>query len=92
MDATPVLDLDYTHDLAGRITDIDDIGGGIRGRNYAYDGLHRLTQAQELAPGGAPVTLQTGYTYDVVGNRTSRTVAARVKAIRDAYGNDQRGR
>ena len=60
--ATPVLDLDYTYDLAGNITDIDDIGGGSRGRDYAYDPLHRLTSAKELAPGGTPVTLQTDYT------------------------------
>ena len=71
---TPVLDLDYTYDLAGNITDIDDIGGGSRGRNYAYDPLHRLTQGQELAPGGGSVSLQTDYTYDAVGNRTTRNV------------------
>lgn len=41
---TAVLDLDYYFDLAGNITDIDDIGLGNRGRNYAYDALHRLTQ------------------------------------------------
>jgi YD repeat-containing protein len=42
--ATPVLDLDYGHDLAGNITGITDAGGGHRGRDYAYDELHRLTQ------------------------------------------------
>ena len=74
--ATPVMDLDYTYDLAGNITDIDDADtvGGSRGRDYAYDALHRLTQGKELAPGGSPVTLQTDYTYDAVGNRTTRTV------------------
>ena len=75
---TPILDLDYTYDLGGRLTDIDDADtvGGNRGRDYAYDNLHRLTQAKELAPGGAPVTLQTDYTYDAVGNRETRTAGA----------------
>ena len=55
--ATPVLDLDYTYDLAGNITDIDDSGhGGNRGRDYAYDPLHRLTQREGAGAGRARVS------------------------------------
>lgn len=85
---TAILDLDYTYDLAGNITDIDDIGGGPRGRNYTYNPLHRLTQGQELAPGGAPVTLQSDYTYDAVGNRQTRNVGGALESyVYDAFSN-----
>ena len=85
---TPVLDLDYTFDLAGNITDIDDIGLGNRGRNFAYDNLHRLTQGQELASGGTPVTLQTDYTYDAVGNRLTRNAGGALDTLAyDAFSN-----
>jgi len=85
---TPVLDLDYTFDLAGNITGIADASGGSRGRDFAYDELHRLTQGKELAPGGAPVTLQTDYSYDAVGNRLTRDVGGALETLAyDAFSN-----
>jgi RHS repeat-associated protein len=78
------------HRLAafGNITDIDDIGLGVRGRNFAYDALHRLTQGQELASGGSPVTLQTDYSYDAVGNRLTRDAGGSLETLAyDAFSN-----
>ena len=58
-------------------------GRSDRGRNYIYDALYRLEEAQELAPDGT-VSLQSGYTYDVLGNRISRVTGA----ISESYAYD----
>jgi RHS repeat-associated protein len=71
----PEYDLDFTLDAVGNPI---QIATGIGGNQYTYDSLHRLTTAQSLA--GAPIE---SFTYDVTGNRLSKTQGA---GMPQAYG------
>ena len=62
------LDLNYSRDLLGNLTQINNTGA-TSGNKYLYDGLYRLTGVKDLA--NNPVA---AYTYDATGNRTSKTV------------------
>jgi YD repeat-containing protein len=58
------------YDAASRITMISDLANAANQNTYGYDSLDRLTGAF-IAPATA-----YGYTYDAVGNRTSKTAGA----------------
>ncbi len=61
------LDLEFTLDAVGNITGLSDVLGGTPpGNTYIYDELDRLSDV--AVPGGSTVS----YTYDVIGNRTSK--------------------
>jgi YD repeat-containing protein len=64
---TGVQDLDYGFDDASNISAVNDALDTSVNQTFAYDALHRLTDA-----GGAYGDID--YAYDAVGNRTSRTV------------------
>ena len=63
-----LLDLRYSYDLAGNVTQIDD---GARGevRGYVYDHLDRLTFA--AVHEGTQMIEERYYTYDTIGNLLS---------------------
>jgi len=70
---TAVLDLAYSHDLAGRIVRIEE--GTEFAREFGYDDVSRLTSATDYdaAQGGNP--LRTfGYSYNKVGERTEKSL------------------
>jgi YD repeat-containing protein len=58
------------YDAASRILMISDLANAANQNTYGYDSLDRLTGAFI-----SPAT-QYGYTYDAVGNRTSKTAGA----------------
>ncbi|MBI5506121.1 MAG: RHS domain-containing protein [Deltaproteobacteria bacterium] len=64
---TEVQDLTLTYDPAANITAITDNLDPARSQAFGYDGVDRLTHAS--GPYGA-----VDYTYDLVGNRTHRTI------------------
>jgi len=66
--AMPVWGETYTRDGAGRLIQAVEQGG--RTRAYAYDLAGRLTSEAVTVAG---VTKTVTYTYDALGNRTSRT-------------------
>ena len=66
--AGTVQDLAYSFDAASNITAIADAADPARNQSFAYDALHRLTQA--VGAYGA-----IDYAYDADGNRTARTIA-----------------
>src|ERR1051325_9833777 len=57
------------YDVASRIEFISELGNAANINNYGYDNVDRLTSA--VTPGTS-----YGYTYDLVGNRRSKTVGA----------------
>jgi YD repeat-containing protein len=57
------------YDAASRIEFISEFGNAANINNYGYDDVDRLTSA--VTPGTS-----YGYTYDLVGNRRSKTVGA----------------
>ena len=57
------------YDAASRIEFISEVGNAANINNYGYDNLDRLLSA--VTPGTS-----YGYTYDLVGNRRSKTVGA----------------
>jgi YD repeat-containing protein len=57
------------YDAASRIEFIADLGNGVNTNTYGYDSLDRLTSA--VTP-GTPYA----YTYDAVGNRTSKSAGS----------------
>src|SRR5207245_4383798 len=68
---TPVLDVQYTRDKLGRITQkVETFGGSTDTFVYTYDTAGRLT---EVNKNGATAG---HYTYDSNGNRLSQTDAA----------------
>jgi fibro-slime domain-containing protein/RHS repeat-associated protein len=64
---------DYTVDAAGHRVAVDELGG--RRVEYTYDALDRLTRERILA-GGSEERVFT-YTYDLAGNRLTKTDSAR---------------
>ena len=68
---TPVLDIRYTLDLLGHVTQrVDRSGGAVLAvRDYGYDGLDRL--ASEAHASGYAAT----YAYDDAGRRTAKETA-----------------
>jgi RHS repeat-associated protein len=63
------LDLDFSLDPVGNITGISDaIGGQPPNNTYVYDALYRLQDVSN------PTGAAEGYTYDAIGNRTSKVV------------------
>lgn len=62
-----VMDLAYTVDAIGNITNIDDLTVANKDQTFVYDDLYRLTSAS--APGTYGDIL---YTYDNVGNRQNK--------------------
>ena len=78
--ANPFLDLQYTRDAAGRITHVDSNQAG-EDWTYVHDDLDRLTCADQRdgtvpptpCDGGGNVALTQSFTYDTVGNLTSKT-------------------
>ena len=72
---------DYTYDALGRRTrHLEQIAGTATDYRYAYDGLGRLTEARN----GSNNALLEGYSYDLLGNRLTRTTASGT----DAYVHD----
>ena len=65
--STKALDLSYTYDARGDITDVVDGNNNVNTRNFSYDGLSRLTNA--TGPWG-----NASYTYDALGNLTSKAL------------------
>jgi RHS repeat-associated protein len=69
---TTLTDFQYTLNRGGQVSSASEaVGQSSRALTYTYDGLNRLTQAQEQPTGGTAVTY--GYSYDLVGNRTQAT-------------------
>jgi len=70
-DDTPILDLVYQRSADGLITRIDETApdGGSAVVQYVYDRLNRLTR--ETRTGFTPFDIE--YTYDVGGNRRTKT-------------------
>ncbi|MBI5506118.1 MAG: hypothetical protein HY899_15085 [Deltaproteobacteria bacterium] len=64
---TEVQDLTLTYDASANITAITDNLDPARSQTFGYDGVDRLTHA--CGPYGA-----IDYTYDLVGNRSHRTI------------------
>jgi len=60
----------YSYDAAGKITGIFDNVAPTLDQAYGYDGLDRLTSNQV----GAFNLTSLGYSYDLSGNRTGKTV------------------
>ena len=65
--AGSVQDLSYAFDPVGNITAITDNLDPVKNQIFGYDDLYRLT-------GATGVYGQTGYTYDKVGNRLTKTI------------------
>ncbi len=62
------LDLEFTLDAVGNITGLSDVIAGSPPNNvYGYDALHRLKTVN------TPTALAEAFTYDAIGNRTSKT-------------------
>ena len=64
--AQPVLDRQLSWDSQSRVSGITDLGNTALTATYGYDGLDRLTSANQGAN-------SWGYTYDGVGNRLTST-------------------
>ncbi|WGL15413.1 DUF6531 domain-containing protein [Microbulbifer bruguierae] len=63
----------YQHDTSNNITQIEKIEQGQRQKtDYDYDDLHRLT-GEEHQASSPENSYTTGYTYDGVGNRLTKT-------------------
>ena len=60
----------YSYDAAGKITGISDDVDPTLDQTYGYNGLDRLISNQK----GAFTLTSLGYSYDLSGNRTSKTV------------------
>ncbi len=60
----------YNYDAAGNITGISDSVDPALDQTYGYDGLDRLTSNQI----GALTLTSLGYSYDLSGNRTGKTL------------------
>jgi RHS repeat-associated protein len=60
----------YSYDAAGKVIGISDTVDPTLDQSYSYDGLDRLTNNQI----GAFTLTSLGYSYDLSGNRTSKTV------------------
>jgi YD repeat-containing protein len=56
-----VLDLEYSYDNAGNITQIVNTDSSTEMQTYGYDALNRLTQASVT---GGPAPYSESYTYD----------------------------
>ncbi|MBI3621120.1 MAG: RHS repeat-associated core domain-containing protein [Nitrospirae bacterium] len=71
-------DLAYTFDPVGNITRVlaTTSAFGTEDRAFAYDGLHRLTQAtyRPITPAGSATTY--AYGYDTIGNLTNKSQGA----------------
>lgn len=82
-DTTIVSQHDYTYDdasagIGNRITHTENIAGNTISYSYGYDALSRLISVTAPAvpnadPNKAIPAIAQGYTYDVLGNRTSFT-------------------
>ena len=73
----------YSYNAAGMITGlVSEAGETIE---YEYDDLDRLTRERHAAPGGATLSDES-YTYDEVGNRTSKTRGAMTVNYTYPYG------
>ena len=66
---TPAGDFITTYDTAGRKVQLDNPGSTTTA--YEYDTLNRLTLLEHKR--GRPLDPKAAYTYDAVGNRTSKT-------------------
>jgi len=70
---SPIFQTAYQRDSLGRITQINEIVGGIsEKKNYAYDIAGRLWKVWRNG------TLTSTYTYDSNGNRVSRSTASQI--------------
>ncbi|MGH7802113.1 MAG: RHS repeat domain-containing protein, partial [Thermodesulfobacteriota bacterium] len=78
---TPFIDLEYFYDGVGNITNITDRIDSQNSCTMQYDSLDRLTNADGLWGAGS-------FTYDSVGNRTSKDIAG--ENINYSYGADNR--
>lgn len=75
--STLVSQHDYAYDALGRRTrHLEQIAGSNLDYRYAYDGLGRLVEARS----GVSGTLLEGYTYDLSGNRLTRSTASATDA------------
>jgi len=72
----PLIDLAYTYDTGGNITQINDdhdpVTTNREVRTYGYDFLNRLTSA-DVTVSGSPID-QRDYAYNPIGNMTSFTL------------------
>jgi len=59
-----IADYSIGHDPAGNVTSIHDLGDSSFNRDFAYDDLHRLTQART----GQSLWGNGSYSYDAMGN------------------------
>jgi YD repeat-containing protein len=71
----------YTVGPAGQRTRITEHGGTVK--DYSYDALSRLTN--ERINTGGTLTSEEGFTYDPVGNRTTRTGVGGNTAVAYTY-------
>jgi RHS repeat-associated protein len=62
----------YTYDAAGQLTKKSQ-GAAAETWTYEYDHRGRLTSGTKAATDGGPATATVGYTYDALGNRSTRT-------------------
>ena len=66
------LDLSYTYDDVGNVTQIGDVRGGeTQDQAFCYDALDRLTSAA-TSGSGLWGSYSEGYTCDTIGNLTSK--------------------
>lgn len=79
--ANTVLDRQYTYDALFNITQITDGMDSSRNQLFQYDALQRIKQAQ-----GTYGT--QGYTYDLVGNRLSKTTILNSLTPEETYNYD----
>jgi RHS repeat-associated protein len=68
--ANSVLDLEYSYDSVGNITQIVNTDTATESQNYGYDGLNRLTSTTVT---GGPAPYSESYSYDLdTGNLASK--------------------
>jgi len=77
--ANPLIDLSYTYDTGGNITQIVDaswVNGASRNETttYGYDFLNRLLSADVVTTGTSTYLDQRDYAYNPIGNMTSFTL------------------
>jgi len=77
--ANPLIDLTYTYDAGGNITQIVDaswVNGASRNETttYGYDFLNRLLSADVVTTGTSTYLDQRDYAYNPIGNMTSFTL------------------
>ena len=74
--ANPLINLTYTYDTGGNITQINDdhdpVTANREVRTYGYDFLNRLTSA-DVTVSGSPID-ERDYAYNPIGNMTSFTL------------------